>query len=479
VSRRVLIALASALMIATPVSQALAAGDGTFTAAPDSPFGAGSTPDALAVIDFDGDGSPDLVAANRDSNDLTFLVDSAGSFTAGPAPVPVGAGPSDIETEDFNQDGLPDFAVASAGGNTVTVFSRTATGFATTPVSVPNTPTRLAAGDFDGNTDPDLGVIRAQFGRVGILQGAAEAGFTVNGATQGIDSPSDLAAADFDGTKGSDLAVTSNLLDRVRIFTGNGNGTLGTAGEVTVGNAPRDLIAADFNGDGDPDLAVTNSGSDDVSILLGTAGGPGFSPAATIPVQDEPSALVASDLNGDGIADLAVANQASAAATGSVSVLLGQGGGAFVPAPGSPIAVGNQPLAIVAADFNDDTATDLATANGGSDNISVLLGNPPAAPPPGGGDNKPPETTIDKGPSGKTHKTKAKIRFSANEPSTFECRLKGKGVDQGDGGFFPCNKGKIKFKHLALGKKKFQVRATDAAGNTDQTPAKIKWKVVR
>jgi len=33
-------------------------------------------------------------------------------------------------------------------------------------------------------------------------------------------------------------------------------------------------------------------------------------------------------------------------------------------------------------------------------------------------------------------------------------------------------------KHLDEGKHKFKVRATDAAGNTDPTPAKDKFKVV-
>jgi hypothetical protein len=44
--------------------------------------------------------------------------------------------------------------------------------------------------------------------------------------------------------------------------------------------------------------------------------------------------------------------------------------------------------------------------------------------------------------------------------------------------FKPCDSGKVKYKKLKGGKKKFQVRAKDAAGNVDPTPAKAKWKVV-
>ena len=43
--------------------------------------------------------------------------------------------------------------------------------------------------------------------------------------------------------------------------------------------------------------------------------------------------------------------------------------------------------------------------------------------------------------------------------------------------FKPCDSGKVKYKKLKDGKKKFQVRATDAAGNVDASPAKAKWKV--
>jgi hypothetical protein len=97
---------------------------------------------------------------------------------------------------------------------------------------------------------------------------------------------------------------------------------------------------------------------------------------------------------------------------------------------------------------------------------------PPPPPPPGGGDDDTtaPETTIDKGPKKKTRKRKAKFRFSSDDPTaTFECKL-----DKKD--FEPCTSPK-KYKKLKRRKHKFRVRATDAAGNVDQSPDKLKWKV--
>ena len=79
--------------------------------------------------------------------------------------------------------------------------------------------------------------------------------------------------------------------------------------------------------------------------------------------------LVAGDFNGDGRPDLAVANSGS----DDISVLLGNGDGTF-QAP-VRIAAGASPTSLVAGDFNGDGRPDLAVANFDSNDMSVLLGN--------------------------------------------------------------------------------------------------------
>ena len=109
-----------------------------------------------------------------------------------------------------------------------------------------------------------------------------------------------------------------------------------------------------------------------------------------------------------------------------------------------------------------------------ADNDDALPGpgpGPDPDPTPGSGDTTAPETTIDKAPQAKTAKHKAKFKFSASEtPATFECSLDSKQA------FELCTSPK-KYKGLDDGKHKFFVRATDAAGNLDSTPAKARWKV--
>jgi hypothetical protein len=86
-------------------------------------------------------------------------------------------------------------------------------------------------------------------------------------------------------------------------------------------------------------------------------------------------------------------------------------------------------------------------------------------------DKTPPQTTITKGPSGRTHKRTAKFKFTSNEAgSTFQCKLDRKP-------FKACRSPK-KYKRLKPGKHVFKVRSTDAAGNVDQSPAVKKFTVL-
>jgi hypothetical protein len=87
-----------------------------------------------------------------------------------------------------------------------------------------------------------------------------------------------------------------------------------------------------------------------------------------------------------------------------------------------------------------------------------------------GPDVDPPETTITSGPSGLTASAGATFTFTSDEPgSTFECSLDG-------GGFSSCTS-PATFNGLVDGAHTIDVRATDAASNTDPTPDNAAWTV--
>ena len=80
-----------------------------------------------------------------------------------------------------------------------------------------------------------------------------------------------------------------------------------------------------------------------------------------------------------------------------------------------------------------------------------------------------PDTYIEGGPSGAVASTTATFGFSADEGAAYECKL--------DGGAFAACESPLTLPALAQGAHTLAVRATDAAGNADATPALRAWSV--
>jgi hypothetical protein len=139
------------------------------------------------------------------------------------------------------------------------------------------------------------------------------------------------------------------------------------------------LAVADLDGDERDDVAVANDFSDSVSVLFGNGDG-SVTNLGELDTGPFPIAVAIADFDGDGILDIATAD-ADPSATSTVSVLAGAGGRSFAAA--ASYAVGLDPNGIAVADLNGDGAPDIATANLGSDSISVLLSGSAAGDCPG------------------------------------------------------------------------------------------------
>ncbi len=81
-----------------------------------------------------------------------------------------------------------------------------------------------------------------------------------------------------------------------------------------------------------------------------------------------------------------------------------------------------------------------------------------------------PDTSISAGPSGDTDSRFATFSFRSEPGARFECRLDG-------GSWSGCGSPRT-VGELGLGAHDFQVRAIDAAGNTDGSPAGRSWRVI-
>ncbi len=113
-----------------------------------------------------------------------------------------------------------------------------------------------------------------------------------------------------------------------------------------------------------------------ISIAFPAAGaGVEFASPVSYPVGTSPAGVVIADFNGDGKLDLAVANRGS----GNVSILLGNGDGTFKAAVNSP--AGPSPQSLAVGDFNGDHKLDLIVVDPGdlTNNkpgvVNLLLGN--------------------------------------------------------------------------------------------------------
>jgi uncharacterized repeat protein (TIGR01451 family) len=94
-----------------------------------------------------------------------------------------------------------------------------------------------------------------------------------------------------------------------------------------------------------------------------------FAPPVNYGVGVYPWSVFAADLDGDGDYDLATANTGSY----NVSILLNNGDGTFAAAVN--YGAGANPAGVFAADLDGDSDYDLAVANRGSNNISILKNN--------------------------------------------------------------------------------------------------------
>jgi hypothetical protein len=246
-------------------------------------YDAGTNVTALAKGDFNGDGTPDLVAVTSDPShggpSLAVLLGNGDGTFQPPRTYVTGPYPTAVAVADLTGSGRFDLVVTNQG-------------------------------DF-----PDFN------GSLSILLGSGDGTFkpAQNIAMPG--GPMAVAVGDFNGDHRPDIAVSTHENDMVNVLLGNGDGTFQPARSYAVGVAPNEIVAGDFTGGGRDDLAVTN-GSNTLSVLLSNPDGT-FGSAVNYNVGNDPFGLAAADFTGSGRLDLVVALD------GAVRLLPGNGDGTF------------------------------------------------------------------------------------------------------------------------------------------------------
>lgn len=347
---------------------------------------------SVAAADFDHDGKLDLAVGVHGGTRESFvqLFQGAGGrqFTDRPGWQMGRDTNVYVVTGDFDGDGHPDVATASysgldpSGTATLQIWPgngtwRFAPGSLVRPSAVPHA---IAAGDFNGDSLPDLAAANTDDDSVTVALTSTIYGFDLAAAqelTPGATAkPGAVATADVNGDGYEDLLVANFGTRTASIYLGQHGWTFDPVPYATLSTPemPYAVLAADLNNDGLIDAAVGNGTQ--VSVFLQNAQSQ-FGAAIDTVVTDASrlgTSMALSDFDRNGVLDLAVTQNPSQGNSGTVSVLLGNGDGRFT-AKGGPIPTGSLARSVAVADFNNDRNPDLAVANSSGGNVVVLLGN--------------------------------------------------------------------------------------------------------
>jgi hypothetical protein len=207
----------------------LGLGNGQF--APARSFFAGTNPAGVTVADLNRDGIPDLVAANEGSNDVSILFGqgTGAAWTLVPGPrLKAGAGPVSTTVADLTGNGIPDILVANSQSNTISLLRGVGNGFFNdqNPQTFPTgiDPRQVLVGDFTGDGTLDLVSVNALSNDLTFFAdfGSAALGHTALAHTiaSGGDDPVAAVSGDFARDGKLELLVANNGNGRETLFRG-------------------------------------------------------------------------------------------------------------------------------------------------------------------------------------------------------------------------------------------------------------------
>ncbi|CAF1216797.1 unnamed protein product [Rotaria magnacalcarata] len=287
--------------------------------------------------------------------------------------------PYSIIIGDINQDNQVDIAVVNFDAINVIIFfeysiiqSESPTVYTT---GIGSLPYRMAAGDFNNNTQLDLAVVNSAASSVGVFLGYENGSFRerITYSTGNYSLPYSLALYDLDNDYQLDIVVANSNTESWEILYGYGNGTFATIRIIFIqeSSSPRWITIADFNNDNHLDIAFAVYGTNNIGIFLGYGNRTfGYLTKHISGDDARPISMDAGDANNDGRLDIVVANYG----INTIVVLLGLENGAFTLFTIYSTGINSLPFMIILADLNKDNHLNIFITNSGSDNFTYSTG---------------------------------------------------------------------------------------------------------
>jgi len=265
-------------------------------------------PGAVTLADLNNDGILDLIVANSGSNNV-LVYPGLGNGAFGPAlngghGFFTGTDPAGITVADVNGDGRPDLIIANKGSDDVSILINVKVRDSFTFVEGPRLqagigPVSTVVADVPGNTVPDLLIANSGSNNVWLLPGIGNGFFNDRSPTiypVGT-NPDALFVGPFMGGSGQDLVTLNSGSNSLTFISGLGSGSPVTQSVSSGGVDPIAAFAVPGTGNVPSALVVANSDNNFALFAFGESG-PVLSSLLSQPGLPNPSGLALASVSG-------------------------------------------------------------------------------------------------------------------------------------------------------------------------------------
>ena len=264
---------------------------------------------SMHVVDLDGDGDLDVLAAAQDENTVAWYPNQgAGVFAERQVITGSASGVCSVFSADVDNDGDADVLLAARDEDTIAWYPNLGSGvFDSRRVinSSADGASWISAADLDGDGDWDVLSASMDHNTVDWYENRGGVFGPRQQITNQLNGVASVYATDLDNDGDTDVLAASFLGDSVIWYANRGDGVFGAARIISsTTDGAWAVRASDLDGDGDPDVIAASRDNDTVAWFPNLGRGE-FGAAQAITTQlDDATSVDVADVDGDGDLDV-------------------------------------------------------------------------------------------------------------------------------------------------------------------------------